>query len=249
MKQSRRKELKTNELSLYLQQLYESAQRNSTYILGGLVAIVLILVIGLYIQHSRHQARADASRRFGELSSADPTTQPALIDEALALADEREGDPIGGLARALAADMAYRRAMALNTNQRDERAKLLDRAAENYQLLVQAGPKQQNLFVRAHLGLAAVEETRIVEGNGKIETAAEHYREVLNVGPTAFTELAREKLETLPQRTKKIHLVASRPAESAPATSTAPAATRPATTAPAAGQPTATAPAATATAG
>ena len=39
MKQTRRKELRTNELSIYLQQLYQTLERNSTYILAGVLAV------------------------------------------------------------------------------------------------------------------------------------------------------------------------------------------------------------------
>ena len=53
MKQTRRKELKTNELSVYLQQIYEAAVRNATYLVGGVVVVVIVLVVALLTQRNR----------------------------------------------------------------------------------------------------------------------------------------------------------------------------------------------------
>ncbi len=54
MKQARRKELKTNELSIYLQQIQEAVVRHSNYIIGGIVVVGLVVYFGAkYIRRSQ----------------------------------------------------------------------------------------------------------------------------------------------------------------------------------------------------
>lgn len=237
MKQSRRQELKTNELSVLLQQAYETASRNVNYIIGGVVLVILILVAMLYIQHRRTQAREDAWSRFNALQAQIEAVidQPEILDQAKGFAAEMQGnEELKPRANTLVADMAYKRAMHVSpTSNRDERLNLLKEARDRYQEVVtNQSERQPALAARARLGLAAVEESLLMAGEGSREKAREQYEILAKGGLGLYSEMAADLLQTFDERVQPLKLVATRPAES-PATAPA---TRTATTQPAATQ-------------
>lgn len=226
MKQTRRKELKSNELKIYLQQVYEAAVRNATYLIGGAVVVVLVLVIGLYYRHSRHEVQAAGWRAYHEIAQSSPGEKGEVIDRARNLAVEYAGDPVlGPMARQLQADLMYRRALTLDTQvNRTERLQLLSDARDIYQKLIDTEPANSDTANRARMSLAAVAESLYVEGKADLTLAEEQYRKLIEGPPNAYTSIARSRLETLPERAKRLEIVATRPADTttAPATSTAP---------------------------
>ena len=60
MKQSRRHELKTNELSIYLQQCYDFIRQHATWLIGGVAVGVLIIVVMLLNAQREERAMLDA---------------------------------------------------------------------------------------------------------------------------------------------------------------------------------------------
>jgi len=234
MKQTRRKELKTNELSIFLQQIRDAVTQHSNYVIGGIVLVVLILVIGLYVQSSRHAAETRRWNEYHELQREAATgIQPETIERATRLAQETEADPLlGPLARKLAADLTYQRALDMSPiGGSAERTELLETAAQDYRKLINTWPDRKELVAQARLGLASVAESLYVAGQeNELQVAREQYQKVIEAGNTGFTSTAEERLNTLEERTRPMKIVATRPAEpgvaatsSAPATATAPA--------------------------
>lgn len=219
MKQSRRKELKTNELSLYLQQIRDAFLQYSSYIIGGIVAVVLILVIALYVQSQRAQVDAArwAERREIEAQAA-VEIKPETIERADRLAREAVGDPrLGPVARELHADLAYQRALDISPEtDPDEYTRLLNEARSSYQILVDQYADRPDVVTRARLGLGAVLESLHVVGQAELDAATQHYRLVAESENPTYAALARRRLETLAERTRPLTIVATRPAETQP---------------------------------
>lgn len=241
MKQARRKELKTNELSIYLQQIQEYVVQHSNWIIGGIVVVVVILMIGLYVQSSRHQAE---TARWTELSkiredSATAVT-PELVDRAERLASQTAGDAkLAPATRELHAELAYQ--LALDTSpvsNPDEYARRLEAARASYEAMVNDCADQPDMVAKGHLGLGSTFESLHVVGKATLDQAREQYRLAVESG-TFVAGMAKDRLDTLADRTRPLNIVATLPAEpveTAPATATAPA-EAPAATAPAATAP------------
>lgn len=219
MKQARRKELKTNELSLYLQQIRDAFLQYSNYIIGGVVAVVLILVIALYVQSQRAQVDAArwAERREIEAEAA-VEIKPETIERAERLAREAADDPrLGPVARELHANLAYQRALDMSPEtDPDEYTRLLNEARSSYQTLVDQYPDRPDVVARARLGLGAVLESLHVVGQGELDAVAQHYRLVAESENPTYAALARRRLETLSERARPLNIVATRPAETQP---------------------------------
>lgn len=219
MKQTRRKELKTNELSIYLQQIRDTAIQNSNYIIGGLVVVVIILIVGLSVQRSRVKAEADRWLEFTNIQNAMSQGSGDPMDRAKALADLTTSDKkLGPRALDLYGDMLREKAMSISpTDQAPERAQLLEQAKSAYEKLIQTYSSQSEVVLEARMKLAALAETQYVDGKGDIEPARQQYQEVLKNPNNAFATAAQQQLDSLAKRTKRLQIVASRPAESAPA--------------------------------
>lgn len=238
MKQARRKELKSNELMQYLQDLRDAVVRYSNYIVGGLVVVVLILMIGLYVQHNRHETEAARWREYLELQPAVATGETDVIDRAASLADATAGDPrLGPQVQELYARALYARAMTLSPlTESGQRAELLDQAKANYQKLLDRYPGRAGLAARTRLSLADVEETLFLADKGELETVRELYGAVVESGVAPYVEMARTQLDSLDDRTRKLEIVATRPADEpepqaeAPVTAPANAAANPVAT-------------------
>jgi hypothetical protein len=228
MKQSRRKELKTNELRIYLQELRETVARNSNYIIGGIVVVVLILMIGLYVQGNRAQTEASNWRKYREIQEASAENKTDVLTDAADLAAATAGDrKLGPRARELYAQLLYSRAMTISPlANSSERAELLDKSKAAFEELINKAGGQPDMVARARLGLAEVEETLYVSDKGSLDAIAAEYRKVIDSKEAPYAEKAKERLDTLVERTAKLQIVATRPAEtpaSAPAAASRPA--------------------------
>lgn len=219
MKQARRKELKTNELSIYLEQIRDAAVRYSNYILGGIVLAVLILMIGFYVQSSRAQAESARWTEYREIQQqANQSINADLIARAERLAQETAADPrLGPVARELHAELAYQAGLDTSPVSNPEQfTAFLNQARESYQKLINEHAKRPDVTARARLGLAATLENLLVVGKAQPQDAAEQYRQVAESKNEAYADLARSRLDTLPERTRPLTIVATRPAETAP---------------------------------
>jgi len=241
MKQARRKELKTNELSLYLQQIRDAMARNSSYVIGGVVLVVLILMIGLYVQSSRYQTEAARWTEYREIeqeAAMQEQIKPELLDRAESLAQQTAGDPkIGPDARELHARLSYRRALETSpVTSLDEHLRSLEQAKASYQTMIDRYANRPDVVARGRMGLATTLESVAVVNRADISQAAEQYRKIVDSGHASWAKAAKDRLDTLTERTKPLQIVATRPAEpveTAPAPVTLPATTAPAEAAPA----------------
>jgi hypothetical protein len=233
MKHIRRKELKTNELSAYLQQMRETVTRNSNYIIGGLVVVVLVLMAGLYVKRNRAEAETNRWREYQEIQKAASEGKGDVVDRAagLVLAAQKAGDAkLGPQALSLYAGLLYDKALSTAAKPASaEREQLLEKAKTNYQELIKTYANRPEVIQAARMSLAAVAETLCVDGKqAELDVAKEQYKEVLKNPNSPYAPDARQKLDTLAERTAKLQIVATRPAEPAPAPATKPA-TKPAT--------------------
>ncbi len=226
MKQTRRKELKTNDLSIRLQQFSDSIQRNATYWLGVIVIVVAILVIALYVQHRRHKTMAEAWSAYYEVREMNVVTKPEALDRARELAD-KYGDnaQLGPAVLQLKGDMACEAALALvKPEEQTRRIELLENAKASFEQLLQQYGSDPQIEARAHMSLAKVGETLLALNKGKIEEVRGHYQALVEKKPNPFVEISEKRLGELTKKLEPLNIVATRPAEppaSAPAAANA----------------------------
>ncbi|HOW71247.1 MAG TPA: hypothetical protein PKY77_11650 [Phycisphaerae bacterium] len=222
MKKARRQELRTNELSIYLQQIYDTAARNANYVIGGAVAVVAILIIGFLIQSNRQAARQSAWSDYYSLRDKSqqylgdkPDQQDSFINEVRTLAERHKSDrELGPRVMELEVDVAYIQAMnASPITERAKRLTLLKQARTAATQILDRYASQPEVAHRGRMTLAAIEESLLLMGEGSLETTRKLYQSVLDAGPNAFVPEAKKQLESLADRTARLELVATRPAE------------------------------------
>ncbi|GMU24695.1 MAG: hypothetical protein AMXMBFR13_47680 [Phycisphaerae bacterium] len=233
MKQSRRHELKTNELRIYLQQMYATASRNASYILGGVAVVILVIALGLYIKYRQNQAEATAWSEFEALRQEDVSENTNVLEKARQFAAQHSEDPdLGPQASLLAAEMAYRRAMDAKVKP-EQRVELLKDTRQRYEQMIQRHADRPSVVRQARMSLAAVEESLLMYGESTLDQVRERWQAVASDPDSPYQSTASENLTTLEQRTRKLETVATRPAAqtrpaplaTAPAAATAPGAT------------------------
>ncbi|NLX13515.1 MAG: hypothetical protein GXY44_07675 [Phycisphaerales bacterium] len=214
MKQSRRQELKTNELGEYLSQIYDWAVRNSNYLLGGAVAIVLVLGISWVVHSNRIQAIQSAWIEYNELEGIGSVT-PAHIERADTLvAKFSQTQDLGPRVTFLKSDLAYKRAMSLSgEDEQEQRIKLLQDAKDTLLSAVNVYAKNRQAVAQSYMRLAAIEETLVLAGVGDREQVRSFYNKAIDEATAPYAEDATSQLETLDERLAILPLVASRPAE------------------------------------
>lgn len=243
MKQTRRKELRTNELQLWLRQAGQSIQQNSTYILAGVLAVVAILVIGLLIQQRRHNRQQAAWKMYYELRDKDVSADPAALDRVRELASAWGRDSnLGPFALQLKGTMQSRLAMSLSTpGDQERKIQLLKDARATYEQMLGQYEKRGPIAAEARVSLAGIEESLVVLGAGEPAKVRQYYQELIETRPNAYADYAVQRLAELDQLLRPIEIIATRPAATAVAE---PLTTAPVMTAPAAALPAATAAAA-----
>jgi hypothetical protein len=224
MKQSRRKELKTNELGIWLNDLYDSAQRNANYLLGALLVVVLLVVGTMVVRHNRMAKVQSAWNAYYDLRNADLTKDPDALNRARELAQTWAGDSdLGPYALQLSGDMAYNLALDLpDPKDKDTRIQRLKQAKSSYEQMLSNYASVSDVSNAARMSLAAVEESLVVEGQGDTKQIRELYEKVIAAKPNVFANVAEQDLKTLDERLKPLQIIATRPAE---AVATAPSAT------------------------
>jgi hypothetical protein len=219
MKQARRKELQTNELSVYLHQISDAIQRHANYLLGGLVVVALVLAVALYVRQSRHAAIETARSQYYEVQRGDVAAQPELLELARQLAASYgDHSELGPDVLQAAGDAAYDRAMSLTAPQdQAQRRELLQEARGRYEEKIRRFSNRRDAVAEARMSLAAVEEeTLLATGEGSREAIETHYQQVIDAPTNPYQGLARLRLEDLNERLKPLEIVATRPAEEPP---------------------------------
>ncbi len=233
MRKSRRQELKTNVLSVKLQEAYAWIQRNSSYLTAGVVAVVAILIVAMVVQRNRQAAIDRAERTYLEIQSGNVVEKPDLVDQAGRLADEQGLEsPLGVRAAELQANLAYQLGMTAGLQDRETMVSRLKQAKGIYEHLLAQKPAHASA-ASWRMGLAATEESLfIADAGGSKEAIRKLYQDVIDGPTSSFQVLAKEKLESLDARLARLTIVATQPA-SAPAPMIIPT-TSPATLPPAA---------------
>lgn len=219
MKQSRRQELRTNELSVYLKQLYESAANYANYLIGGVAVVVIVLVIGLLIRRNQVQALADAWATYSEITNqTEQDDAEILLERARTLAAEHGDDKrMGARILSLQARLAHQVALSLDApGDKDRRLSLLKEARDTLDRLIRDFGDRKETAERAKLSLAAVEESLAVEGEGDKERIRSIYNDLAGDATCTYATLAQAQLDTLDERLAEFVTVASRPAPPAP---------------------------------
>lgn len=238
MKQSRRQELKTNELSIYLQQIYDFLARNSTYVIGGLVVVALIIVVGTMNARSQRAARVDALNRLSSIQTSDGARDIKVLDEIKDLAASYGSDDgLGPEIRDMQATLAHQLALNLTTDaDKNQRADLLKEARSACEQAIRDFRSRPEVVARAHFTSAGVEETLFIDGQNswseeerkeKMAAIRSLYQKVIDATANPYQQLAKEQLDSLEKRLARLEIVATRPADTAPAATTRPAATKP----------------------
>ncbi len=213
MKQSRRQELKSNDLSVKLQEAYKAIQRNSNYVIGGAVAVVAILIVALVVQRNRQAAIDQAERTYLEIQSGNVMEKPELIDQAGRLADEQGLDsPLGTRAAELQANLAYQLGMSAGLKDREKMTSRLKQAKGIYEHLLAQKPSHVSA-AGWRMGLAATEESLfIADAGGSKDGIRKLYQEVIDGPASSFQAVAKERLESMDARLAKLTIVATQPA-------------------------------------
>jgi hypothetical protein len=214
MKQARRQELKTNELSVYLRQIYEWLNDHSTQVIWGVVIAAAILVIALYARQRAHAKREAGWQEYEAIRKLNPLEDEAAIARAQDLVAEY-GDqrPLGIFGRETLARMLYVKGMQLDPlSESEEQIELLKQSKAAYQDMLEAASDDDSAVQRAHVALAAIEESLAIHGQGRPEEARKHYEALTRAEPALFGDLAKQQLQTLEDRLADLPMVATRPA-------------------------------------
>jgi len=235
MKQQRRHELKTNDLSVYLKEVYEAIQRNSRYIVGGLVVVVVVIVIGLVTQRNRMAAETAAWEEYDKLLRGDVTTDPTLLDSTRKLTEQYADDGrLGPSVLSLRGNMLYTSALSLTApDQKADRVERLEQARTVFNDLLQRFGTRQNVKAEARLMLAKIEESLIIEGEGNVDVVRAIYQELKNSETGLYATQAEQRLASLDERLTPLKIVETPATKPAPAEepTTAPAPAEKTTTA------------------
>lgn len=214
MKQSRRQELKTNELSILLQQLYDAANRHARYLWGGLAVVLIVLTVGMVVQRNRRSGAEEAWREYYAIAESKLAEKPELLDQVRTLAASK-GDhaEIGPAVLFMQARLLYESALSMNkeadTSKRIER---LQEARGVLDRLISGFSRQPDVVARAQLLLASVQESLFVEGQGDKETIRGLYQKLLTAGDGVYRKQVEERISTLDDRLQKIDIVTPPPA-------------------------------------
>lgn len=226
MKPSRRHELKTNELSVFLQQTYASAKQNRNYVIGGVVLVVGILIVGYYVQSRRHQSRDAAWDELRAVQSEIGKPSLEVLNRAKDLASAQAGSSdLGARTATLVGDVAYELALTEDmVKQPAKQLELLREARKQYESVIKDCADQAEEVAAARYRLAKTEESLIAFGEGTKAAVLAQYEILAKAEHGTFKLLAEQAMETLDERLQPLKLVATRPAET-PATqpTTAPA--------------------------
>lgn len=227
MKQTRRKELKTNELSIYLQQLYETARRNSSYLIGGAVIVAAILIVIMLVQRNIQAKQQATWTTYYNLRDEKDLNKPDMMEQVRKLVeDNRDDGVLGPRALELQGDLACRLAMQVkNVSEQEKQIDLLKDAQNAYEQALSRFGNDTEVAARIRMSLASVMESLLVKGQGDKDAIAKLYQAVADTPDCPFKTDAKKRLETLTERLVKLEIVATRPAEppaSQPATMTIP---------------------------
>lgn len=179
MKSAHRHQLETNVLAQRLETYIENLRPYTSWILGGIAALFLLILIASYISGSSATKRSETWDTFNRAASA---TRPNL-DDLHRVAQDHPGTKMQQMADTTWADWQVASASENYLRNRKAAMDALDRATSVYQSVIQSSDDEQ-LKGRARLGLA-----RIYEMQNHLDKAREQYRLVTG----AFADYAKQQ--------------------------------------------------------
>jgi len=214
LKATRRHDLKENELARDLGRAGEFIRRYLQWLVGGLVAIVVIIAIIFYASHRRQADRQEHWQRFAALSAIAETPRSDIAGLRL-LAEQTPQKALAAWAYVKLGESIYSELRQRHC-ELDEQARqiLKDEAREAFTTVLSQYGVYSEAVGQANLGLA-----RLAENDGQFDAAREAYQQVLDSGSRAgllALQQAGAKLQQLKNTPRHVEFAASAPAESAP---------------------------------
>jgi hypothetical protein len=183
MKSAHRHELETNALAHRLEVFIERYKPYASRIVGGLIAIVALILIGSYLAGSSSARKSEAWDTFNHAV----TSTPPNLDELHRTAQDYPGTPMQQVSDVTWADAQVYIASRGYLANRPKALENLNAATSAYEGVIQSS-KDERLTSRARLGLA-----RIYEMQNKLDKAGEEYGKVTG----AYAKYAQEQVERL----------------------------------------------------
>jgi len=169
MKTQRRQQLKTNELSVYLQELTQYVRANATTIV--VIGVILVVLIAAVLYRHRSTARAAELgwQDYQDVLRASATPEPGKEDWGATVIDQWEAligsnDDPQVQARSVWGLAQFCLRQFVESDDEQVRQVLLQKAESNCRLIVDQHSSNTTLYAAALNGLAAVEENRFVLG-------------------------------------------------------------------------------------
>jgi hypothetical protein len=169
MKSAHRHELETNVLAHRLEVFIERYKPYASRILGGLIALVVVIMIGSYLIGSSSTRSSEVWDTFNQSVTSMSFGTPPNLDELHRTSQEYPNTAVQQLADVTWADAQVFNAARRYLLDRPKSLETLNTAATAYEGVIQSS-KDERLIGRAHLGLA-----RIYEMQNKLDQAREEY--------------------------------------------------------------------------
>jgi hypothetical protein len=217
MKAQRRHELQHNVLYSELNKSIEFVRQRRTYIVWGIVLVLLAVLVVWYSVNKSRRAHSELQMTYDRLVMMPNVPPQEFLDGMKTLADS-DDKRIAVLATVQVGKCCLAQFTAAGGAVADPRQKALaDQAGAYFRRVLQKYPDQRLAVAAAHLGLG-----RLAESEGDFATATEEYQAVTAMTDLAGTPMAtdaRIALAQLDQIKSPVRMAT---------TSSAPAATKPA---------------------
>jgi len=189
MKTERRHELERNQLSDSLGHGIEVVRPYTRLIVGGVVAVVMLLFAWMYHNSQNRRAEAQGWEQYFQ------ATADSMNIDAKSLADASErypGTPVAQWSRIVLADTQLAQGASLLFQNKSEGQEKLKEAIDNYRSLI-AESATRPVMERAQFGLA-----RAHESLGELDQAREEYGALVKQSPDSpFVQVAKDRAEDL----------------------------------------------------
>ena len=188
MKSEHRRELHANELEKLTENIGKFFERYGSKILIGLVVAVAIGVAVFFYLRSRGEAYKEGSRRL--LNAQD---SESLLN--VALDEDLEGEPMAVMARLMGAERQLADANQMRSRSSKAALKEMDKAKENFLIVLDADDLSANARERALYGVASVLEALSKEDTS---SAIDAYKKLLKEFPQSlYKSVAEYKIKSL----------------------------------------------------
>ena len=187
MKTKRRHDLQTNELADWIGTQIEAVKPYSQYIVGGAIAIAL--VIGLFIMTTSQQ-RQKKEEAWNDYFAAIHERSP---DKLAKVAQNHPTTVAAQWASQVAGNIYLNEGISELTSDRETAVETLEKAKKSFEAVLKSSDVKPLLRQKAQFGLA-----QVYESLGEIEDAKKYYKQVAEAaGEGAFGRLATDGITRL----------------------------------------------------